>query len=80
MGKLGRMLRNSAALALLLFGAAGCQTWVPEVGLTLPSPNYLLHPPQYIPPSPPFPLTKELAAMQEAAERQASPAPGGVGP
>lgn len=46
-------------LALLL---SGCQTWMG--GTTLPSPHYLDHPPQYIPPSPPFPLTRELATME----------------
>ena len=51
--------------------ASGCQTWVPEIGMTLPSPNYLKHPPQYFPPSPPFPLPRELAALEEAqAARQ----------
>ncbi len=51
--------------------AGGCQTWVPEIGMTLPSPNYLKHPPQYIPPSPPFPLSRELASLEEAqAARQ----------
>ena len=50
------------SLALL----SGCQTWVPEAGLTLPSGMYLRHPPQYIPRSPAFPLAKELASQEEA--------------
>ncbi len=50
--------------------ASGCQTWVPEIGMTLPSPNYLKHPPQYIPPSPPYPLPRELAGLEEAAAAQ----------
>jgi hypothetical protein len=33
-------------------------------GMTLPSPHYLAHPPQYMPPSPAFPLTRELAAQE----------------
>jgi len=54
--------------------ASGCQTWVPEAGLTLPSPHYLEHSPQYIPPSPAFPLSRELDSLIEATERTA---PGG---
>jgi hypothetical protein len=52
---------------------SGCQTWTS--GMTLPSPHYLDHPPQYFPPSPPFPLPNELAQMQRT---YAAPAPGGV--
>jgi hypothetical protein len=54
-------------LGLILATLSGCQTWVPEAGLTLPSGRYLDHPPQYIPQSPPFPLERELAHQQEAA-------------
>lgn len=55
-----------------LFGLAmglstGCQTWVPDACMTLPSPNYLLHPPQYVPPSPPYPLPRELKSQTDAA-------------
>jgi hypothetical protein len=60
----------AAALGLTLAGATGCQTWVPEAGMTLPSGHYLDHPPQYIPPSPDFPLERELATLEEAAARQ----------
>lgn len=59
---------------LLLTGAvfsSGCQTWVPEAGLTLPSPHYLEHPPQYIPPSPDYPLQRELDSLLDAAARTA---------
>jgi hypothetical protein len=35
-----------------------------EAGMTLPSPRYLEHPPQYFAPSPPFPLPRELAAQE----------------
>ena len=45
--------------------------------MTLPSPHYLEHPPQYFPPSPPYPLPRELAS-QEAT--YAAPVPGAVPP
>jgi hypothetical protein len=63
---------------LLLGLASGCQTWVPEICMTLPSPNYLKHPPQYIPPSPPYPLPRELATLEEAAAAQQN-APAALG-
>jgi hypothetical protein len=50
------------ALALVLAGLTGCQTWVG--GMTLPSPFYLEHRPQYFRPDPDFPLEKELATQQ----------------
>ena len=54
----------------------GCQTWVPEAGLTLPTSEYLKHQPQYFPPSPPFPLSRELASLEQAAAQQAPNPPG----
>jgi hypothetical protein len=36
----------------------------------LPAGHYLRHPPQYIPPSPAFPLPKELADMEAAGQAQ----------
>jgi hypothetical protein len=71
--------RRAAWLLSLALGAlSGCQTWVPEAGLTLPSPDYLRHQPQYFPPSPPFGLSRELASIEQAAAQQAPnpPAPG----
>jgi len=62
LGRSGLTLLAGLGLALL----SGCQTWVPEAGLTLPSPYYLRHPPTYFPPSPPFPLTKELKSLEDA--------------
>ncbi len=62
----------------LLLALSGCQTWVPEIGMTLPSPNYLKHQPQYIPPSPPYPLPRELASIEEAAAAQQN-APASLG-
>jgi hypothetical protein len=66
------MLAACIGLSLL----AGCQTWVPEAGLTLPSGHYLRHPPQYFPPSPAFPLQRELTSLEEAAQQAyKTPAP-----
>ncbi len=60
----------SAGMGLSLALLAGCQTWVPEAGITMPSPSYLKHPPQYIPRSPAFPLAKESASLEEATAKQ----------
>lgn len=65
-----------AGWGLALASFTGCQTWVPTTGQTLPSPRYLQHPPQYLAPSPPFPLSRELAAQ----ERAAAALPDGVAP
>lgn len=68
-----------AAMAFVALSAAGlacstgCQTQM--AGMTLPSPHYLEHPPQYVPPSPPFPLSRELAQQEEIASR---PVPGAI--
>ena len=51
------------------------QTWT--AGMTLPSGRYLEHPPQYFPPSPPFPLTNELAAQERIAGEVAPGFPAG---
>ncbi len=61
-----------AGLGLALAALSGCQTWV--AGMTLPSGRYLQHPPQYFPPSPAYPLTRELAALD--AEWAAAAPPG----
>ena len=68
-------------LTWVLAAAAGCQTWT--AGMTLPSGFYLDHPPQYIPPSPAFPLTRELsrqdqtnAAVPAGPEGLPAPIPG----
>lgn len=45
------------------FGLTGCQTWVG--GMTLPSPRYLEHYPQYFPADPAFPLPRELASQED---------------
>src|SRR5436305_3264083 len=64
-----------AGLGFALTTLSGCQTWV--AGMTLPTGHYLQHPPQYFPPSPAFPLARELAS-QEAIASQALP--GAAGP
>ena len=58
----------------------GCQTWFG--GMTLPSPAYLQHYPQYFAPDPPFPLQRELASQEdpEGAARRAAGFGPGVGP
>ena len=64
--------RCSAWLVLTGLGLSllsGCQTWVAEAGITVPSPGYLRHPPQYFPPSEPYPLPKELRSQEEAAKQ-----------
>ncbi len=67
---------GSASLVLGLATLTGCQTWT--AGMTLPSGHYLEHPPQYFPPSPAFPLTRELATQEGV---QAAPgATGAIGP
>jgi hypothetical protein len=53
-----------AGLGLALAALTGCQTWV--AGMTLPSGRYPEHPPQYVPPSPAVPLTRELASQDAA--------------
>jgi hypothetical protein len=42
-------------------------------GMTLPSPQYLAHPPQYFPPDLPFPLARELTAPAVAPRQQPTP-------
>ncbi len=55
---------GTGGFGLALAALTGCQTWVTEAGLTLPSGHYLEHPAQYIPPSPAFPLSRELTSME----------------
>jgi hypothetical protein len=44
-------------------------------GMTLPSGHYLQHPPQYFPPSPAFPLTREMASQQAVTTAVPPPPP-----
>jgi hypothetical protein len=66
---------QGVALGLGLAAVSGCQTHVMEAGLTLPSGWYLQHQPQYIPPTPEYPLPRELANLQDASMRPGLPAP-----
>jgi hypothetical protein len=61
----GLLMLAGLSLALL----SGCQNWPMEAGITLPSPHYLRHSPEYFPPSPPFPLQKELNSNEEAQKK-----------
>ena len=63
----------AAGLGLALAALAGCQTWIPDAGLTLPSPHYPEHPPRYVPPSPPYPLPRETATQEATGARAAGP-------
>jgi hypothetical protein len=49
----------------LAVATTGCQTYFG--GMTLPSPWYLQHRPQYFAPDPDFPLQHELSTMQAQA-------------
>ena len=70
-----------AGIGLLIASTTGCQTWYG--GMTLPSPRYLEHYPQYFAPDPAFPLPRELASQEDpegAARRAGGPGVGGVAP
>lgn len=83
MGIARRLLaRGTVGLGLTVTAAVGCQTYPAGFGgMTLPSPHYLKHYPQYFPPDDRFPLQRELDSMQDpdALLRQA-PGAGAVAP
>jgi hypothetical protein len=57
---------GAAGLGIVSVSLTGCQTTPAGFGgMTLPSPHYLEHYPQYFPPDPPFPLQRELDSMQD---------------
>jgi hypothetical protein len=75
-----RIANRVSLLALSLtcgiLAVSGCQT--NKDGMTLPSPHYLKHPPQYFPPDPTFPLQRELDSMTDpdgTARRNTAAAP-----
>jgi hypothetical protein len=67
------MKRNCRSLFVLaglgLAMLSGCQNWPMEAGITLPSPWYLKHSPEYFPPSPSYPLNNELKSLEEAQKK-----------
>jgi hypothetical protein len=65
----------AAVCGLAVSGLSGCQTWFPDTGQTLPSGRYLQHLPQYNPPSPVFPLSKEAYNLDQANIQAASQLP-----
>jgi len=67
-----------AGAALLLVTVSGCQTQV--AGMTLPSGEYLKHPPQFFAHSPDFPLLRELSRQEETAVAPPVGAPLGLPP
>ncbi|MGL6096993.1 MAG: hypothetical protein ACRC7O_14515 [Fimbriiglobus sp.] len=70
-----RLLTGVTGLGLGCLGLTGCQTYPAGFGgMTTPSPHYLKHYPQYFAPDPPFPLQRELDAMQDP-EGLAKPGP-----
>ena len=69
----GVALTLAVTVAVGLAGTSGCQTYVVETGQTLPTGEYLKHPPQFIPPSPQFPLTREEAGLEKANLQGANP-------
>ncbi len=68
-----RLGAPAAGLGLLLAALVGCQTQIPGTQQTLPSGHYLEHPPQYIPPSPAFPLAREEATQAAISARAGGP-------
>ncbi len=66
---------NAAGLGLALTALSGCQTYVMQAGLTLPSGWYLRQQPQYIPPTPEYPLPRETANIEQAAAAPVPPGP-----
>jgi hypothetical protein len=69
------LCRSAALAALALTALSGCQTYVIETGQTLPTGWYLRHFPQYTPPTPDYPLPRELANLQDAILQPGAPAP-----
>jgi hypothetical protein len=56
--------RVNEIMADLFAGAFVAPESETAAGMTLPSGYYLKHPPQYFPPSPPFPVPRELASQE----------------
>ncbi|HYT91996.1 MAG TPA: hypothetical protein VEL76_24995 [Gemmataceae bacterium] len=72
---------KAAGVGVALATLSGCQTWVPEAGMTLPTGHYLDgHYPQYFPQTAPYPLPRETANLQAASAGPTPPAPVGLIP
>ena len=69
-----------AGLGLGLSTSIGCQTHIISSGMTLPSPHYLEHPPQYFPPDPDYPLQHEVNSQLNQAAAAAAANPPIAGP
>jgi len=70
-GKKKAFLANTiaAGLSLCLVSSTGYEMQVPETGVTLPSGYYLGEPPQYNPPSPSFPLPREMEILKDGYQQ-----------
>lgn len=65
-----------ASLGTAVVLLSGCQTWTS--GMSLPSPKYLDHPAQYVPPSAELPPPCDLAAQERPAAHVVARASGGL--
>src|SRR5581483_6204972 len=73
------LVRGVAGVGVTVTALTGCQTYPAGFGgMTLPSPHYLKHYPQYFPPDPPFPLQRELDSMQNVEGLAPVAVPGGA--
>jgi hypothetical protein len=70
----------AAGFGLGLTATTGCQTHIISAGMTLPSPHYLEHPPQYFPPDPDYPLQHEVNSQLNQAAAAAAANPPIAGP
>ncbi|OWK47196.1 hypothetical protein [Fimbriiglobus ruber] len=72
------LARAAVGFGLVATATTGCQTYPAGFGgMTLPSPQYLKHYPQYFAPDPDFPLQREQDSMQDP-ESQLRRGPGGA--
>ncbi len=72
------LLRGLAGTTMSLSVLSGCQTYTG--GMTLPSPHYLKHYPQYFPEEPAFPLQRERDSMLDPTGEIRRGAPQGALP
>ena len=72
------LLRGLAGTTMSLIALSGCQTYTG--GMTLPSPHYLKHYPQYFAPDPTFPLQRERDSQLDPTGEIRRGAPAGALP